>query len=249
MGKAADVRLRRAAADLLLGVRCAGCEEPGVVLCARCEARVRGAPGVRRPDPMPRTLTRAPSVATVSAGPYEGVVTEVLHAYKEEPRTALAAPLGRALADAVVEALVLSGAVDGRVRLVPVPSRRLAVRSRGFDAGGELALRAAADLRRRGLDVRTARVLAVGRTVRDQAGLNADERARNLAGAYRLSGPPPGADGASTLVVTDDVLTTGASAVEAVRVLTAARARPVAVATVAATVRRGPPGAGRPAVW
>ncbi|QMW65572.1 ComF family protein [Mumia sp. ZJ1417] len=231
--------LLKAAADLLLGVRCAGCEDPGVVLCAGCEARVRGAPAVRSPDPAPRALTRAPPVVMVSTGPYEDVVPAALHAYKEEPRTALAAPLGRALADAVLHALVLTGATGREIRLVPVPSRRSAVRARGFDAGGELALRAAADLRRRGLPVRTSRVLAVDTSVRDQAGLSAAERATNLAGAYRLRGSPVGRAGAAcAVVVTDDVLTTGASAAEAVRVLGAAGTRPIAVATVAATVRR-----------
>ncbi|MFC6151501.1 ComF family protein, partial [Mumia xiangluensis] len=119
------------------------------------------------------------------------------------------------------------------VRLVPVPSRRSAVRARGFDAGAALARSAAADLRRRGLPARAAPVLRVGR-IADQAGLTAADRARNLAGAYRLRRPL----GAGLVVVTDDVLTTGASAAEAVRVLTEAGSRPVAVVTVAATRRR-----------
>lgn len=236
--------LLRAAADLVLGVRCAGCEAPGVALCVRCETRVRAGPALRAPDPLPRVLRHAPPVVMASAGPYEGIVTSVLHAYKEEPRTALAAPLGRALADAVLRALAAAGAdADVPVRLVPVPSRRSAVRARGFDAGGELALRAAGELRRRGVPVRTLRVLEVAAAVRDQAGLSAAERADNLAGAYRVRHPLPGAPG--RLVVTDDVLTTGASAGEAVRALAAARARPIAVATVAATVRRHP-GAAQP---
>lgn len=240
--------LRRAAADLILGVRCAGCEARGVALCVRCETRVRAAPALRAPDPVPRALTQAPTVVTASAGPYEGVVTSVLHAYKEEPRTALAVPLGRALADAVLRALAAVGADTGvPVRLVPVPSRRSAVRARGFDAGGELALHAAGELRRRGVPARTLRVLDVVAAVRDQAGLTAAERAHNLAGAYRVRGALSGASG--RLVVTDDVLTTGASAAEAVRALAAAGARPIAVATVAATVRRRRAVAPPSSVW
>lgn len=230
--------LMRAAADLVLGVRCAGCAVPGVVLCAPCRSALGASLAIRAPDPLPRGLAEPSLVVPASLAAYEGRVVDVVHAYKEEPRTALARPLGELLAGVVVAVLGVLG-LSGQVRLVPVPSRRTAVRARGFDAGATLARAAATSLRRQGVAARAHPVLTVGR-VADQAGLSAVERAVNLAGAYAVRrAPPPGA-----VVLTDDVLTTGASAAEAVRALTAAGRRPVAVATLAATRRRR---AGRPA--
>ncbi|MBW9209110.1 ComF family protein [Mumia sp. zg.B21] len=233
--------LLRAAADLVLGVRCAGCGLPGLVLCERCRRAVGGRPGIRAPDPVPLALLRPSLVVPVSLTAYEGVVVELLHAYKEEPRTALARPLGALLAVAVLLALGVAeerGFALGRrqtwsVVLVPVPSRRQAVRARGFDAGAQLARATASALRRQGVRARADPVLRVGR-IADQAGLGAAERAANLAGAYRVRRPVVGG---AAVVVTDDVVTTGASVGEAVRALTAAGSRPVAVATLAATRR------------
>ena len=55
-------------------------------------------------------------------------------------------------------------------------------------------------------------------TARDSAGLDARARARNLRGAVRLRSGAVPAPGASAILV-DDVLTTGATVTESVRVL------------------------------
>ncbi|MFT4082418.1 MAG: phosphoribosyltransferase family protein, partial [Nocardioides sp.] len=91
-----------------------------------------------------------------------------------------------------------------------------------------------------------ARLLRTRPGVVDQAGLDAGARAANLAGS--MSCPSPGLrrlarvlDGsAASVIVCDDVLTTGSTAREAQRALQAVGLRVVAVATVAATRRRSP---------
>jgi predicted amidophosphoribosyltransferase len=101
--------------------------------------------------------------------------------------------------------------------LVPVPSARRAVASRGHDPVRRIALAAARELRRGGLPARVLAVLRQRRRVADQAGLTARERAMNLSGALELA---PGAAkllvGGETMLV-DDVMTTGASLAEAAR--------------------------------
>jgi predicted amidophosphoribosyltransferase len=78
------------------------------------------------------------------------------------------------------------------------------------------------------MDVRVTRCLVVVRNVRDQAGLSSTERAENLRGAYGARRVPTG-----SVVVIDDIVTTGATLTEAVRVLSDRGAEVVGAATVA----------------
>lgn len=89
-------------------------------------------------------------------------------------------------------------------------------------------------LRRDGMAVECVRALAQVRRVADQSGLSADERMRNLAGALIAAPLVRGRQ----VVLVDDVITTGASLVEAARAVEAAGGVVLAAATVAATPRR-----------
>jgi predicted amidophosphoribosyltransferase len=100
------------------------------------------------------------------------------------------------------------------------------------------------DLRAAGISARLAAGLERARAVEDQSGLSADARWSNLEGAFRVR--PRLARGLrdSAAIVVDDVLTTGATAAEAVRALREVDVDVLGVAVVAATRRRRP--AGRP---
>ena len=82
--------------------------------------------------------------------------------------------------------------------------------------------------------------------VEDQSGLSASQRAANLAGSMRVR--PAAREALArigapvSLLVCDDVLTTGATAREAQRALEEAGLRVRAVVTVAATRKRHEPG-------
>jgi ComF family protein len=155
----------------------------------------------------------------------------VLVAWKEQGNTWLTAVLDHLLAAAVVE-----HARPGRpVVLVPVPTSRRSKRERGCDLVDELARASTRLLRRIGVDAQVSQALAPVRPTADQVGLGAAERASNLRGAFglRTSRRLTGRD----VIVVDDILTTGATVSEAVRVLTDAGHRPVGAAVVAATPR------------
>ncbi|WP_019729668.1 phosphoribosyltransferase family protein, partial [Mycobacterium avium] len=82
-------------------------------------------------------------------------------------------------------------------------------------------------------DIAVASVLRIRALTRDSVGLGTAERERNIAGRVVLRGRPAPLPGADVLVV-DDVVTTGATARESVRVLHAAGARVAAVLAIAA---------------
>ena len=215
------MRLLRDLVDLVLPRSCAGCGRPAPLLCSDCEAELGAlVPARAAPSPCPPGLPR-----TAAAGPYAAVLRSALLAHKERGRLALAEPLGA----------LLAGAVDrlgaGPVVLVPVPSARAAVRQRGHDHALRLAAAAAA---RSGL--RAAPLLQPARRVADQSGLDAAERAANLQGALQARHPLDGLP----VVVVDDVMTTGATLVEAARALREGGAAVRGCAVVAAT-RRHPP--------
>jgi predicted amidophosphoribosyltransferase len=146
-----------------------------------------------------------------------------LLAHKERGRLGLVHPLGAALAAAVRCLDPPSGSV-----LVPVPSRRAAVRARGHDHALRLARRAG-----RELGLAAVPLLRPARRIGDSAGLDAAARAANLAGSVRVSGCVP----AGPVVLVDDVVTTGASLAEAARTLAARGVHVHGAATVAATTR------------
>ncbi|MER5303648.1 ComF family protein [Streptomyces lasiicapitis] len=209
--------------DLVLPADCAGCGTPRVALCAGCRAALCGAAPRRvRPVPEPRGLP-----VVHAAAPYGDAVRAVLLAHKERGALPLAGVLGEALAGAVRAALregregrerAPGQGPAGPVLLVPVPSARRAVRSRGHDPVRRIALAAAGELRRAGVPASVLCALRQGRAVADQAGLNSRQRQANLAGALEVvAGAGRLLRGAGRVVVVDDLMTTGASLTEASR--------------------------------
>jgi predicted amidophosphoribosyltransferase len=90
-------------------------------------------------------------------------------------------------------------------------------------------------LRRAGLRTSLVRALATSRSVEDQAGLSARARAANLDHAF-VARRVRGTEG--PIIVVDDIITTGATGVEAARALRAAGGHILGMAVVAATQRR-----------
>ncbi|MEU5695429.1 phosphoribosyltransferase [Actinosynnema sp. NPDC020468] len=155
---------------------------------------------------------------------YRGVARELLLAFKERGRRDLAGVLGALLA----VALPLLPDVPLDAWVVPAPSRRAASRRRGGSHVVGLA---------RASGWRVSAALRFGPGVRESVGLDARARTINVAGRVLLarSGlPPPGA----TVVLLDDVVTTGATASACTSALKAAGFRVPAVLTLTAT--RGP---------
>ncbi|MEU6133973.1 ComF family protein [Nocardioides sp. NPDC047086] len=221
--------------DLVVGGRCVGCRRPGRLLCRDCRAGLpdRAAPSLPTPAP-------AGIVPAFAAGPYEGTLKQLVIGLKEHQLLGLRRPLAGLLALSVLEAMATTG--TGPIVLVPVPSRPASVRERGLDSTAVITRRAAAMLRQHGLGVRHHLLLRTRPGVADQAGLDSRQRQANLDGS--ITCPASGIRTLAkkipraTLIVCDDVITTGATAREAQRALESVGLGVKAIATVAATQRR-----------
>lgn len=229
--------------DLLLGSCCTVCGAPGRALCHPCTTALPTRAEQAWPTPTPPGL-----VPPWTTGEYAGAVRTLVLDHKEHGRLALARPLGRLLAVAASAAwdseqagrhrsAAATGA-PGILRLVPVPSHPAVVRGRGQDPLLRLTQHAAAELRRWGTAATVCPALRVVARPGDQAGLDARQRAANVAGRFRVK-DHVGRDGGPILLV-DDVITTGATLREAQRALEEDDLPPFAAATVAATRRRSP---------
>jgi predicted amidophosphoribosyltransferase len=205
------------ALDLVLGRCCLGCGRSGPELCATCLAAERTR--VRR--------LRVPWPRTVVAGDYAGLLRSLVLAYKQDGHRSLAHPLGLLLADACAAVLIHLGAP--RASVVPVPGHHRP--ARGFDALVALTRAARRDLSARGLSVDVVPALRVTRPYTAAKELGRRERRAQLSGAFVASGR---ALTTGPILVVDDVITTGATVIEAARALNAAGVPVHAVVAVAA---------------
>lgn len=217
-----------ALADLILPVECGGCGVAGTRWCRRCRSRMSDAPV----ELSPRVDV---GVATWALGRYRAPYATSVLAMKEHRRRDLAEPLGAALAGALRTLAAWSELPDvDRLHLIPAPTRALSARRRGGDTVTAFAAAAATEL---GAGVRVTPLLHTVGSVRDSMGLDARHRASNMSGAIvcrslpaGLRRPDAGTDG---FVLIDDVLTTGATAAESVRVLGAQGLRVHSVVVIA----------------
>lgn len=234
--------------EMALPTTCGGCGVPGATWCDACaeEAGHATYPGGARqvcPAPCPRGYP-----PTWAASPYDGAARKALVAYKDGDRRDLVAVLAPMLSDAMAAALAVDphlravlASGNGPVFVVPVPSSPAAVRRRG-DAPLDLLARAAVrevGLSSRDLIVSTA--LRLRRRVADQSGLDHRQRASNVEYAMQVRARWRTNIGGVACLLVDDVLTTGATLVEAARALRVGGVGHIAAATVAATQRRGIP--------
>jgi predicted amidophosphoribosyltransferase len=224
-----------ALADLVLPVDCAGCRAPHERLrrgaCARCASDL----SALRPIPVDEPP------GCVAIGEYAGPLREAILAYKERGRIGLAGPLGVLLAEAI------AAAAGGRPRpllLVAIPSTARAARARYGDHVRRLVAVAARRLRRAGWPVAVVRPLRA-RPRPDATELDVAGRAAAAAYSLRIRDSRVAAARRAarnrTVVLVDDIVTTGATLAAATDVMRV-RGLPVDAVAVLATTRRRHPG-------
>lgn len=227
--------------------RCAGCDEPGGLLCPRCRAAL---PAIEQRRACPRCGApfgelvctectaclepaaegEAPAACSEAFAALDGVrcygvlawpLDSLVRAYKDGGERRASALLAAMAAQAYRESRGPGSARPDALAFVPCTPQAFA--RRGFDHMERVAADAARELR-----VPLADVLA-RRAPRDQRGLSKADRRGNADASFVVLGPVEG----MSLVLLDDVVTTGstmAAAARALRRAGAARVEGLAVA-------------------
>jgi ComF family protein len=151
--------------------------------------------------------------ATFAAWQYALPIDHLISRFKYQGELAVAPALASAFRDCA------PSPPDGAV-MVPVPSHRQRLRERGFD---HIAMLAKDICRPLSIPLQMD-VLRRVRHTPAQSGLTASQRQRNLAGAFAVSGAVP-----ETIILFDDVITTGATVRAASKVLKRAGAKQLIV--------------------
>lgn len=238
---AAAVRAsRHALTDLVLPPQCLACDRRVAGdggLCPACWSALRL---IERPycerlgTPFPYDMGAGAESAEAIADPppfrrcravaaFDDVARRLVHGLKYRDRLELATWMGEWMARAGAE---LVGEAD---LVVPVPMHGRRLWSRRFNQSASLAAAVAAIA---GKPLSTAALLRVKPT-RQQVGLTATERDRNVRGAFKVDDDQRLAVAGRSVLLVDDVLTTGATAGEAARTLAAAGAASVQLLTFA----------------
>ena len=165
----------------------------------------------------------------VSFGEYAGELRGLIHLLKYDRVLPAAPVLGGLLAEAITQ---LQLATDTSPLLVPVPLHASKRRERGFNQA-ELIVRSAAKRLPQSMEIAAA--LQRKRPTHSQVGLSREERIANMRDAFRVIAPERVKG--RTVIVVDDVMTTGTTVSECARVLKEAGAERVWAATVARTLK------------
>ena len=237
----------------------------GSPLCEACLPQLHSALARVERVQVLQPLEGAAAPEVRAASRYEGIMPRALLALKNAGRTDLLPLLGEGLARSVYELLRArreelqaepGSSAPVEILLVPAPSSAQSVRRRGYAPANLLVQEAVRQLNRRlpaSVRVRAVDVIgyvprkqrgsgasiisdAISGAQNEQKGLGAVGRAERMHGALRVMEPALCAGRVS--IICDDVVTTGATASEMVRVLQEAGSRVLGVCAVAAVPKK-----------
>ena len=204
----------------LSGILCGVCGEKLVSKFVETPAGPRCGMCRRAAPPFQRAL---------AYGAYDGKLRDLIHLLKYQQVKPVAPLLGRLLAETVTQV-----DIPESLMVIPVPLFKRKLRERGFNQAEEIARAFVNREALRGIKLDTSSLVRVRETA-SQTGLTRHQRRANLRGAFAVARAER-IEGRSVLLI-DDVMTTGTTAGECSRVLLRAGAKQVFVATAARATR------------
>ncbi len=199
------------------------------VLCILCGEKLIS--GYLQADPRCGLCRRVPPpyVKAVAYGAYEGSLRDLIHLFKYQQIKSAADLLGQFLRQSLAPVTL-----PAEFLVIPVPLAKTKRRDRGFNQAEAIAAAFARRQRSACIELNTGSLVRTRETA-SQTGLTRRQRRLNLRGAFAVANPGP--IQGRTILLVDDVMTTGATAAECTHVLLRAGAKQVFVATVARAIR------------
>ncbi len=217
--------------DLLFPKYCVNCRKLGSYLCPNCFAYISfddsgtcliclraSIDGVTHPACRSRYAIDA-AFASIA---YKGVVKKLIYSFKYKPYlTDLKTVLGDLFYESLIQQEGFTQILEMSPVLVPIPLHSSKLKSRGYNHAQILASQLA-----KRLNLQQADLLKRVKKTASQFGLKREERRINVAGAFAVS-PNVLLSQYPNIFLVDDILTTGATLLEAANVLKRAGARRV----------------------
>lgn len=169
----------------------------------------------------------------IAIGPYDGTLAEAIHLFKYNRKKGLGRILGRIMVDNIISSSSLFHTELVEVSsliILPVPLHPKRLREREFNQSLLLAKEISLTFRIPLIPYNLQRV----RWTRPQIELKGEERLKNVKGAFKVKNPKD-IEGKSLLLI-DDVYTTGATVRECSKVLKKSGAEKVYVLTLARVI-------------
>jgi predicted amidophosphoribosyltransferase len=204
---------------LLMPTRCFGCRRLGLEICSSCQKYWRY-------NFYQRDFGGLKVFSTIE---YSPVAKNILLAAKENGIKQTFNLINLAL----VKSVRNISEHYPMAALVPVPSQKSAIRRRGQDFTFDLATSVAKEF-----GVQVLPILGHNRKVRDQSRLDSKARSKNLAFSFSVDRVNLGNYSGKPVVILDDLVTTGATIIEANRALTKAGFEVTGGATACVALRR-----------
>ncbi|MFW5714074.1 MAG: ComF family protein [Brevefilum sp.] len=219
------------ALDWIFPPECAACGEPGYRLCLRCQDKIHfttegrknhteGGIAAGKQSGREHHFVPQDCVGSRHLAYYEGVIRECIHALKYDENRGMGELISRWLALLIKET---GWSID---LIMPVPLSYQRLQERGYNQAALIAKPLAARLRKPYRAYGLKRV----QDTPSQVGLSAEERRVNVAGAFNAD---PNIVGLKTILLVDDVMTTGSTLSACAQALLRARANSVYAVTAA----------------